>query len=74
MDKLNKFTKDKEMMLQVKDYLFRCLKEMALERVFIAGKDITGLKEAGEMVSIGFDKMEAEFADKVEKNITNQSI
>lgn len=73
MDKLNKFTKDPELVNQVKDYLFTYLKTMALERVF-EGKDITGLKEAGEMVKIGFDKLESEYADKVEKKIINESI
>ena len=74
MEKLNRFTKDKEMMLEVKDYLFNYLKHMALERVFETGKETTGLKEAGEAISQGFDKMEAEFSEKVEKKIINESL
>ena len=74
MDKLHKFTLDKDMMLQVKDYLFTHMKNTALQRVFTTGEAITGLKEAGEIITTGFDKMENEFVDKVDKKIINESI
>ena len=73
MDKLNNFSRDKILLNLVKDYLFTHLKQTALDRVF-NGKDIVGLKEAGEMVARGFDKMEVEFTDKVEKKLLNESI
>lgn len=74
MDKLKKFTIDKEMVNQVKGYLIHCLQEKTLDRVFITGEDVTGLKEAGEIISSFFDKMESEFADKIEKKNIQENI
>lgn len=74
MDKLKRFTIDKEMVNQVKGYLITQLQNKTLDRVFTTGEDVTGLKEAGEIISNAFDKMESEFADKVEKKIINENI
>lgn len=72
MEKLNRFTKDQEMLNEVKTYLVTYLQSMALEGVFNSGKT-EGLKEAGLIIKNGFDKMEAEFADKVEKKQINEA-
>ena len=66
-NKLVLLANDKIMLNQVRDYLFNYLQSLALAAVFTEVKDTKGLKEAGDVVRAGLDKLEAEFSNESKK-------
>jgi hypothetical protein len=54
----------------VKEFLVEQLKHMAVEKTF-DGLDVTGIKEARNLIELAFDELEALYGEKPEKKDHN---
>lgn len=68
MDKLVLFSQDKETLNQVRDYLNSTLEKRLIKKA-LNGQEVTGFKDASEIIKTAFD--EIELLSKKDKKLKN---